>query len=89
MFTDFKNTAIMYVIKGGRVGYLNEYIYLYFLNISALDAESEKLVQEALDYAVKGNYFTNEDIFKNIILIESLFLLLHIEDLGELSIRII
>lgn len=31
--------------------YLNDYIY--FLN-SALDAESEKIVQEALDYAVKG-----------------------------------
>lgn len=67
---------------------MNEYIYLYFLNISALDAESEKLVQEALDYAVKGNYFTSEDTLKNIILIES-FLFLHIGDLGELSIRII
>lgn len=78
----------MYIKKGGRVCYLNEYIYLYFLNISALDAESEKLVQEALDYAVKGNYFTSEDTLKNIILIES-FLFLHIGDLGELSIRII
>lgn len=37
------------------------FIIIIFFNISALDVESEKVVQEALDYAVKGNYFINED----------------------------
>lgn len=50
------------------------WMIICFLN-SALDAESEKIVQEALDYAVKGNNaFINEDPLKYIIFILSIFL---------------
>lgn len=55
-----------------------------FLN-SALDAESEKIVQEALDYAVKGNKtFINEDPLKYIIFIVSIFLFLPFGDMKKL-----